>query len=267
MSPNLRLRLITAAGLLALFLAALFMAPDAGWSGFVALFIAGAAWEWAGLIALSAGLRAIYVALTLPALGLAAMNGLATNIWSYTPLLAFWFGLVPLWLMSGWGRPARLLGALLGWLLLLPSALALLYLREQSPFLVLVAVGVAVVADTAAYFAGRAYGRRKLAPRISPGKTLEGALAAGIAVLAYAFMLSLSWRDSCGPACTLTILAAFLMLFLASVLGDLFESWIKRLAGVKDSGNLLPGHGGVLDRMDSLTAVLPVAAFFWMVFR
>jgi phosphatidate cytidylyltransferase len=110
------------------------------------------------------------------------------------------------------------------------------------------------IADTAAYFAGRHFGRHKLAPAISPGKTWEGVAGALAALAVYAGIVSLFAE--------MPLLSLFLMvcgLLYVSVLGDLFESWIKRVSGMKDSGDVLPGHGGVLDRIDALTSTLPVA--------
>lgn len=267
MNSNLQLRLATAAVLITAFLTALFLAPALVWILFALVFMAGAAWEWGGLLGYGPGARAGYVlATTLVAL-LAGMEGLQGNLVIYLLTFVFWAAVVPLWLQRGWSLPGKLLGAGIGWLLLLPTFLALLFLRADAPALVLIAVGIAVVADSAAYFSGRAFGRRKLAPRISPGKTWEGALGAAAAIAVYALAIALSTRDGCDPTCLLIIVAAFLVLFVLSVLGDLFESWIKRQAGVKDSGSLLPGHGGVLDRIDSLTAVLPVAALLWMLLR
>ena len=116
------------------------------------------------------------------------------------------------------------------------------------------------VADSAAYFTGRAFGRRKLAPSISPGKTWEGALGAVVAVALVGLLLN-QWLARVGPM-SLDASWVFpeLMLIVAlSIIGDLFESLLKRHAGVKDSGRTLPGHGGVLDRIDSLTSTLPFA--------
>lgn len=264
MNSNLKLRLITAAGLISLFLVALFLAPAILWVLFALLFVAGAAWEWGGLFAYGMGARVGYVLATVLAALLAGMQGLQGQMPVYLVALAFFAVLVPLWLARAWPLPNRFIGGLVGWLLLLPTFLALLYLRSESPALVLIAVGVAVVADSAAYFSGRAFGRHKLAPSISPGKTWEGALGAGLAIVVYALLMATLKPRGCDPACLALSAAAFLFLFVFSVLGDLFESWIKRQAGVKDSGNLLPGHGGVLDRIDSLTAVLPIAALLWM---
>jgi phosphatidate cytidylyltransferase len=128
---------------------------------------------------------------------------------------------------------------------------------------VLLVLGLVWIADTAAYFSGRAWGRHKLAPSISPGKTREGALGGLLGALAYAII--------CGALVEgvrwLPYLAAAVLLAVLSILGDLFESAVKRQAAVKDSGALLPGHGGILDRVDSATATLPLAALMlpWIV--
>jgi phosphatidate cytidylyltransferase len=245
-------------------LLALYLAPASLWILFLLIFVAGSAWEWGGLFGYALGARIVYVLATVLLALLAGLSGLQGQLLAYLPILIFWLLLVPLWLARGWPLPAKAPGALVGWMLLLPTFLALLYLRAESPGLVLIAVGVAVVADSAAYFSGRAFGRHKLAPRISPGKTREGAYGAGIAIMIYALLLSTLQPQACDLSCLAVTVVAFLLLFVVSVLGDLFESWIKRQAGVKDSSNLLPGHGGILDRVDSLTAVLPIAALLWM---
>lgn len=257
---NLSLRLITAAVLIPAFLLALFPAPAWLWFVFVALFLTGGAWEWAGLFSLATPWRAAYAAATLALAYVFAGLDLAGQATAYLPSLAIWGVLVPLWLWRGWPLPGVVVGLALGWLLLFPTLLALLHLRAESPWLVLTAAAIAIVADSAAYFAGRRFGKHKLAPSISPGKTREGALGGALAVAVYALLLD----SPVGPGITL---AAFLALFVASVLGDLFESWLKRRAGIKDSGNLLPGHGGVLDRIDSQLAVLPLAALLWILLK
>ena len=111
------------------------------------------------------------------------------------------------------------------------------------------------IADTAAYFAGKRFGKRKLAPSISPGKTWEGVMGALVATTAFSFLLSYLTHQS------YWFVLVFWGVMVLSILGDLFESLIKRQAGVKDSGNLLPGHGGVLDRIDGLTSSLPLVMF------
>jgi len=130
---------------------------------------------------------------------------------------------------------------------------------------VLAAMATVWIADTAAYFSGRAFGRRKLAPQISPGKTWEGVYGALVAVAVYALCLVPFAREAgFGAVVGAPAIAAWvgfaLLLAGLSVFGDLFESLLKRHAGVKDSGNLLPGHGGVLDRVDALMAAMPLAA-------
>jgi len=121
------------------------------------------------------------------------------------------------------------------------------------------------IADSAAYFTGRAFGRRKLAPQISPGKSWEGVYGGLVAVGVYAAWLLVVARDhglagASTPGAAVAWIATALVLTLLSVGGDLFESLLKRHAGVKDSGRTLPGHGGVLDRIDALLAAMPAAA-------
>lgn len=172
---------------------------------------------------------------------------------------ALWWVIAAALLVRGGERwPAgRAAHALLGVLILLPAWTAVMVLVDHPAgrVVLLGALALVWVADSAAYFAGRAFGRRRLAPHISPGKTVEGACAglAGAAVAGVALGLiaggALWWWT------LLAVIAA-----AVSVVGDLTESLIKRRAGVKDSGALLPGHGGVLDRIDALTAALPVFA-------
>jgi phosphatidate cytidylyltransferase len=136
---------------------------------------------------------------------------------------------------------------------LVPVWLALVRLHEQGPQLMLFLLLLVVAADIGAYFAGRALGKHKLAPRVSPGKTWEG-VGGGLVAAAMMAAFGVWWFDmDAVPFMALCIVVA-----IASVVGDLTESMFKRHAGLKDSGNLLPGHGGVLDRVDSVTAAAPV---------
>jgi phosphatidate cytidylyltransferase len=259
---NLSQRLLTAAALIFVLVLALYYAPTLLWAAFVLLFMAVGAHEWAGLAKQGGSAALAYAAATVLLAGVAYGLDMATSAWPYLPALVFWLVLAPLWLWRGWPAPHGVVALLLGWLLLLPTFLALVYLREQSAGLLLAALAIAIVADSAAYFAGRAFGRNKLAPSISPGKTWEGAVGGALATAVYAILLPNS-----GALDTAIALPALLLLFLLSVLGDLFESWLKRQAGIKDSGTLLPGHGGVLDRIDSQLAVLPVAALIWILMK
>lgn len=141
------------------------------------------------------------------------------------------------------------------WLALVETAQA-----PQGPGLLIWLLAAAAAADIGAYFTGRRFGRRKLAPQVSPGKTWEGVIGGAVAILAWGIVGALYFGTAAGSLPRWLALAA--ILFVASVTGDLFESAFKRARGVKDSGGLLPGHGGVLDRVDSVIATAPVFAVF-----
>lgn len=153
-----------------------------------------------------------------------------------------------------------LLMALVGWVVLIPTGLAMLDLRFGHPWWLLGMMSLVWVADISAYFAGRKYGKTKLAPSISPGKTWEGVAGAMLGV-SVCVLLAWSFSPYSKHVAFLPslLIASWCWVGLA-VIGDLFESAIKRQAGVKDSGALLPGHGGLLDRIDALTSTLPIAA-------
>ncbi len=170
-------------------------------------------------------------------------------------------------------RLPRLVAMGLAVLLVLAAWFALMRFLSQGVLALLSVLLIVWVADTAAYFAGRAFGRRKLAPHISPGKTWAGVVGAILAVLLLALVVWLLVPDpriysnslfaAVGPAVALFLLA---LLVTLSIVGDLFESLLKRQAGVKDSGQLLPGHGGVLDRVDAMVPLLPSAVLIqWLV--
>jgi phosphatidate cytidylyltransferase len=268
----LRTRVATAFLLLAFFLAALFFFPDALWAALVLAVTAAAAWEWGGLSRWRWELRAIYALATpLAVLTLLwfAAHGALTMI--YAVACAFWVVLAPAWLAAKW-RLHPLAAAATGWIVLVPTSLALAQLREAGPAIVLWLMSIVWVADSAAYFAGRRFGRHKLAPKVSPGKTWEGLAGALVCVTLYALAGTaggMHQRIMSVVAPKLAVSAALVFLLTHwiitgySVVGDLFESWMKRGAGLKDSGGLLPGHGGVLDRIDSLTSTLPLFALFW----
>ena len=258
----LRARVITALILVTGLLAALFLLPRIGMVALFTAIAAIAAWEWAGL--LKAGFYARWLfglATWLPCAALYAMGmpaALLAGLWWVAAF--FWLLLVPLWFRQRWTLPANLGGFLVGWLLLIPCWAGMVTLHAHSPWLLLAAMALVWIADIAAYFSGRAFGRHKLAPSISPGKTWEGAFGAGVAVLVYALVLAgvKGWLVQMTALQILLAILGLLLLTGVSILGDLFESLVKRQAGVKDSSALLPGHGGVLDRIDSLTSTLPL---------
>jgi phosphatidate cytidylyltransferase len=174
--------------------------------------------------------------------------------------VCFWAIVVPLWL---WFKPdlsRSLLPYAVGLILFVPTSLALLELRQAHPVLLVLAILGVCVADIGAFFVGRAYGRRKLAPEISPGKSWEGFFGGVLGVVLFFLLVSAFWIPELSARMSYFGVACFALVFaLASVEGDLFESLVKRKAGVKDSGSLLPGHGGVLDRVDSMLSTLPLA--------
>jgi phosphatidate cytidylyltransferase len=259
----LGLRAATAAVLLAVFAAALFLAPPGVWIAFCALALVPSAWEWGRLARLSTAASGAYSAL-LVALFLGLLST-APGRWlpaAFVLAGLFWVIAAPVWL---WRRPgmAPAVLAAVGLIVLVPAFGALAQLRGQGAGLLLAVMAVAWVSDTAAYLVGRRFGRRKLAPAISPGKTWEGFWAALAAVVLYAVAVSglLPGLAPGGAALHwMALTAAALGLAVLGVLGDLFESQLKRVAGVKDSGRSLPGHGGILDRIDALLPILPVAA-------
>jgi phosphatidate cytidylyltransferase len=175
--------------------------------------------------------------------------------------LVFWLAVAPLWLYLEWRPGQKVLMLSTGLIVLIPMWMAAIMLQASAKAL-LFAVGVVAVADTSAYFCGRAWGRTKLAPRISPGKTWEGVLGAYVGVVLLAVGCYALAMDRSLPMNVFALAFFACMLASLSIEGDLFESWLKRQAGMKDSGNILPGHGGLLDRLDGLTASLPLAALF-----
>jgi phosphatidate cytidylyltransferase len=254
----LRNRLITALLLGSVFLGALYGLPDLPWALFLLLFIAIGAWEWAGLAGFGQTGRIIFVLLTAGSGGLllsdmpwAGDAGMAL----LTVSTAFWLLLAPAWLTCRWRLAGLITSAVVGWLLLLPAWLALIQLRHVGPSVVLAVMATVWLADSTAYFAGKRFGRHKLAPEISPGKTWEG--VAGAAVVVTLVAAGMCWWRGMSA----WFVAGALAIVVLSIMGDLFESLIKRQAGKKDSGTLLPGHGGVLDRIDGLTSTLPLVAF------
>jgi len=261
----LRTRIVTALVMLAVLLGALFFLPGEGWFGFCAMLCAVAAWEWGGLAGWNARVRIIYaLALGVLCLGIAfSRSGEALVVFTVIAIV-FWVLIAPLWLRFKW--PLRTWSAIVvGVVVLVPATLAFIALRGfLGPIGVIVVSAIVWVADITAYFSGRTFGGKKLAPSISPGKTWAGAIGAVVGVVLYSLGIILGHGVSTQVAALcLPILVALTAL---SIVGDLFESLLKRQTGVKDSSNLLPGHGGVLDRIDSLTSTLPAICLGMILF-
>ena len=272
-------RVITALVLLALLLPALFAGSSLPFALLTLLLISAAAWEWArlnglaspGLALASGALLAALCALSLTRLSALTQVGQGAGLW--------WLG-TALWLLgggwalrrgpTGWSRLAPWLRWALGLAGLWLAWLAMAQGRAIGINFLLSVMCVVWAADICAYFSGRAFGKRKLAPTISPGKSWAGVYGGVAGVL----LLALAWLGLDGhfsfdsPSVFLLLrqrlglfglLLSALLLTALSVMGDLFESLVKRAAGAKDSSGLLPGHGGVLDRVDALLPVLPAA--------
>lgn len=273
----LKSRVLTALLLLAGFLVMLFLLPFSGWLLFASIVAGIGAWEWGGLLKLGASGRWRYAIASMSSCGAlgwtvfdmgsgaVSQSGLLSAIFILAVL--FWLLLVPLWLRGRWRTTARLSGLLSGVVVLVPACLAMAHLRASAPVFLLAAMASVWVADISAFVCGRTFGRHKLATNISPGKTWEGAAGAVMGVLIYG--TAVAWaagRMPNSPGGWLFFSLALVVLTVVSILGDLFESLFKRQAGVKDSGTILPGHGGLLDRIDSLTSTLPLlglALLFW----
>lgn len=260
----MRQRILTGVSLACLLGAALFLLPAIGFALAVGLVALLAAWEWAGLSALLHPLaRSLYLVFIATLLAYLYWH----RDWALNIFLAAsaWWGLALLWVLQ-WPDSARLWGGraarcLMGVAVLVPAWLGIILLRESggglAPLVFLLLLVAAV--DIGAWLAGRRWGKRLLLPAVSPAKTWAG-FGGGMAA-----------------ACLVTIAAAFypalpgqilwkaaLLAAPGAVLGDLLESMVKRHARVKDSGRLLPGHGGVLDRVDSLCAATPLFALWWI---
>ncbi len=257
-------RVITAVILVALLLAALFLLPQAGWILLVTALALVAAYEWAQLSGFNKAFMLTYLLSVLLIISFGTgwilddMDTFFFTLGAFLLSAFFWSFVAPLWLMFGFKVHQRILMALVGWLVIIPTALAMMVLPR--PFELLALMATVWVSDIAAYFAGRAFGRHKLAPSISPGKTWEGVAGALVATLIYAEGLQRMGFSLGAQGYSLKVTLLLLVIACFGILGDLFESWIKRCAGVKDSGSVLPGHGGVLDRIDALTSALPIAA-------
>ena len=263
----LRTRVITALLLVAGLALILFGLPPVAAVLTFAAIAALAAWEWGGLMRQDQPARVMYAFVLL--LFCWQLTVAAPQL---VPILlavstGFWILVVPLWFRFKWTLAGNdFFGYLLGALVILPTWAAMVALHAVSVWLMLAVMALVWVADISAYFAGRAFGKHKLAVTISPGKTWEGVAGAVVGVLVYGGIV-LTFSPLQGRLALPLMVLLLILLTAVSVMGDLFESLLKRQAGIKDSSNLLPGHGGVLDRIDALTSTLPVAALILFLVR
>jgi phosphatidate cytidylyltransferase len=256
MSTTLRARIVTAVLLAVVVLGVLLWLPPIVAVVLITLAICAAGWEWGGFASLGRGGRFAYAACIMAAL--VAVDVLTRDPqWLHGVLraTALWWLVAFGWLALRAQAGGRVSALVVGFLVLVPAGLGLSRLVQLQPdgrLLLLFLIVLIAAADVGAYFGGRRFGRRKLAPHVSPGKTWEGFAAGMLAAAAVAVLGALAFDRP-----LISWLALCVLVALVSVVGDLTESMFKRHAGLKDSSGLLPGHGGVLDRVDSLTAAAP----------
>lgn len=265
-----RTRVIAALVMAPAAICAILLLPTHWLAALAALVFLIGLWEWLKLSGLEDTLpRTVLLALNLVVMVLMVWASAGSMVLFQIAALVGvgWWLLALLWLRfftfgsAGSASRATVLKLAAGTLAVVPAWSSLVLLHAERPsghIWLLTALMLVWAADSGAYFAGRAFGRRKLAPRISPNKTIEGLLGGVLAGLAVAVPLALLAGLPAARLPALLLVATLAV--LASVLGDLFESLIKRHAGAKDSGNVIPGHGGVLDRIDGVLAALPVFA-------
>lgn len=264
----LKTRILTALILAPIAIIGIFFLPPLGFAVFTGVVISLGAWEWANMAGYSASAARIgYAALVAVTLAVVYQFPTLNVLW----VGIIWWAVALLMVRSYpegsalWGRPA--IRAVMGLAVLVPAWVGLNHLRngtllfgnvDNGLVAILYIFLVVWVADIGAYFAGRAFGRAKLAPRVSPGKSWAGVWGglAAVALLA----LAAGWLASASATDTIGLLVASTLVAGISVVGDLLESMLKRFRGIKDSSQLLPGHGGIMDRIDSLTAAIPIFA-------
>ncbi|MDD2833511.1 MAG: phosphatidate cytidylyltransferase [Methylotenera sp.] len=256
----LKTRIITASLLVTGLVITLFSVSHAVWSFLTLLVILLASSEWASLIKLSRP-QTISLITTILLVGVFLQLMPHTALADYQSVLTlaflglaafFWLLLAPLWLKNRRTCEHALFMAALGVVLLIATWLGVVGLRAENVWLLIAAIATVSLADSAAYFSGKRFGRHKLAPEISPGKTWEGVFGALLAVTVYALLLCVIF------AISFWLVPLLWLVVVLSVMGDLVESLLKRQAGLKDSGHLLPGHGGILDRIDGFIPTLPL---------
>lgn len=251
----LRQRVITALLLAPVALLVILWLPHEVTALVLALLVVAGAWEWSAFPGFGhPAMRIAYVALVALCLFLIGYVGAARQYADVVLMLACaWWLVALLWVALAPTHVSRLSAGLAGLFVLVPVWVSLVNLHSLAPQLVLFLVLLVVAADVGAYFGGRQFGKHKLAPRVSPGKTWEGVMG-GLVASGIMAVIGVYWFNV--RAVPFAALCA--VVFIASIVGDLTESLFKRHAGLKDSGSLLPGHGGVLDRVDSVTAAAPI---------
>lgn len=244
------------------FIPALFLLSNDAWAMLMLALSLLGLYEWASMVHLNEYERNAYLAvsLVLGVLAIIWMRNFGFHMFFYKALAVFaistvfWVLIVPFWFAKAWVIRHKFLMAILGLFLMASLWMALVCAKGADPILVLILLPTIWIADSAAYFAGKNFGKHKLAPTISPGKTWEGVAGALIAVTLFGVILRYGFDLG-----EYAIFPALWIITILGVMGDLFESLMKRQANIKDSGDLLPGHGGILDRIDGLIPSVPIA--------
>lgn len=259
----LKLRLLSAIILIPIFVFLILNLSPYSFGIMTIAFVLLGAWEWAALM----GIKNI-----LARMGYASLIFILLHVSIFIPIHFLMLGAALWWCFalllvllypatsSGWGN-SQIIRGLMGVLIFIPTWRALNFLRDtdmfgvhHGPYILLFLFVLIWGADTGAYFAGKLWGKTKLLPKVSPGKTWQGLFGALLITLLIApALLLLHTKLS-----VFSMVGLSLITVLVSILGDLFESMMKRNVGLKDSGTLIPGHGGLLDRIDSLTAAAPI---------
>ncbi len=289
-------RIITAIILLALFIPLLLFCSTQQWAFLVSILIGVCGWEFANLIGFNQTKIRIIFCITYSIFCLILyyiFNTEITNLklfleskYIYNCFIAitiFWSFVIPIILKFNILNKIKnhkiylfkFAGIVFSFIVLFPTWISIIVLREISNLTLILCMAVVWIADSFAYFGGKRFGKHKLAINISPGKTIEGAITALISLVIYSLLINyfglLKIFGNFGDSNENYIYYIFLVIFsiyigIMSIFGDLFESYLKRLSNIKDSSQILPGHGGILDRIDSLTAALPISLFFIMHF-
>ncbi|MBE8215277.1 MAG: phosphatidate cytidylyltransferase [Endozoicomonadaceae bacterium] len=261
----LKTRLQTAGILLLIILSTLFGLPKPSFSILTVCFILAGSFEWAYLSGCQTHItRLLYTFITAIILLFSCLSnhqsvflGAGLAWWGFAAiLLASYPACLVVWKKS-------IIQLIMGWFVLIPAGTAIFYIEQQlhHQLLLLYFLGVVALTDIGGFVFGNLLGKRKLAPNISPKKTWEGVFGSLILVILYSILISLFYHYTYWHMILLIIYSSLISVF--AILGDLIESMFKRAKGIKDSGTLIPGHGGVLDRIDSLSAAAPM---FWALF-
>ena len=267
----LKLRVISAVILAPVVILSVLYVPHKWFALFLALIAIAAAWEWASMVVKSMPAKLFYVIVCamLMAAGwflleqahIRLLMLLGSGYWIFILLLLAFYQVSWLgnYLLESFLHYSGYFVIVLGWL-------AMLALHAQQPSILLFLFVLIWVADIAAYFTGKKFGRSKLAEELSPGKTREGVLGAIVGAVLISLLGVYWWQEQLALMLAIYFVLLCVLTALISVVGDLFESLLKRNAGVKDSGCLIPGHGGVLDRIDSLLAASPgfMLGLYWL---